>query len=257
MTAGIGGLFVSGVARDVLDSPTPRFFTINAKPEPITIDAVKTALIVVDMQNDFGADGGMFQLAGVDISMIKSAVMPTTRVLDAARKYGIKVIYLKMGFKPDLSDAGATDSLIRARAIKKFKFGTPVKAPNGADSRIFIRDTWNTEILTELTPKSEDIVLYKTRFSGFYETKLDSVLKSMGVKNLIFTGCTTSVCVESTIRDARFRDYASVLLTDCSGEPVGNGFARSNHEASVFLIQNTFGWVSSSKDFLDAMRSGG
>ncbi len=118
-----------------------------------------------------------------------------------------------------------------------------------------IRDTWNTNILSELTPKVEDIVLYKNRFSGFYQTELDSILKRLGVKYLVFTGCTTSVCVESTIRDAMFRDYMPVLLADCTGEPIGYGLPRSNHEASLLTIQVMFGWVSNSDNFIKGLEA--
>ena len=208
MTIGFSGLAVTSGTASIFAQParpTPtRMLSIEAKPESIAIDVAKTAVIVVDMQNDFGAEGGMFHRAGIDISMIQAAVAPTARVVTSARNEGIKIIYLKMAFKPDLSDAGPADSPILAKGLKRFQFGTKVKAPNGDDSRIFIRDTWNTDILSALTPKAEDIVLYKHRFSGFYETELDSTLKRLGVKNLVFTGCTTSVCVESTIRDARF-----------------------------------------------------
>jgi ureidoacrylate peracid hydrolase len=75
-----------------------------------------------------------------------------------------------------------------------------------------IRDTWNTDVIKELRPQPEDVVLYKRRFSGFYETELDDILRRLGIRNLIFTGCTTSVCVDSTIRDAMFRDYRCLLL---------------------------------------------
>src|SRR5687768_5130174 len=83
---------------------------ITATPEPISIDIAKTVILVIDMQNDFGAKGGMFDRAGIDISMIQRAITPIASVLAAGRKAGIKVVYLKMAFHPDLSDAGAFDS---------------------------------------------------------------------------------------------------------------------------------------------------
>ena len=227
---------------------------IEAKPEPIIIKLATTAVIVVDMQNDFGAEGGMFHSAGLDISMIQNIVSPITRVLGAAREVGIKIIYLKMAFKPDLSDLGAPDSPNRVRHLF-FGVGEPTHAPSGVRSQALIRDTWNTEILWELAPKAGDTVLFKHRFSGFYQTELDVILKEMGIKHLIFTGCTTSVCVESTIRDAMFRDYSCVLLEDCSAEPIGATFQRSNHEASLLVIEKLFGWVSSSDEFIEALKS--
>ena len=247
LTKGAGSVFAQESKR------ASKILTIDAKPEPVDIDLARAAVIVVDMQNDFGAEGGMFHRAGVDISKIQAAVEPTKKVVEAARSESLKIIYLKMAFKSDLSDAGPTDSPLLARGLKKFRFGTKVKAPNGTDSRILIRDTWNTDILNELTPRSEDIALYKPRFSGFFRTELDSILTRLGIRHLIFTGCTTSTCVESTIRDARFRDYLPVLLADCTAEPVGSEFSRSNHEASLYLIERSFGWISTSDAFVKGL----
>ena len=131
--------------------------------------------------------------------------------------------------------------------------GTTVSAPDGTESRILIRDTWNTDILSEVAPAAGDIVIYKHRFSGFFETELDDVLKGSGIKQLIVTGCTTSICVEATIRDAMFRDYSCVLLSDCTGEPIGNDLSRSNHEASLLTIEVLLGWISSSANFIGAL----
>jgi ureidoacrylate peracid hydrolase len=228
--------------------------TIQAKPGPIDIDLSRTASGVVDMQNDFGAKGGMFDRAGIDISMIQRAVEPTAKVLAAGRAAGLKIIYLKMGFKPDLSDLGDDDSPNRVRHLM-LGVGKSGSAPNGKESRVLVRDTWNTDVLPELTPKPGDTALYKHRFSGFYETELDAILKKMGIKYLIFTGCTTSICVESTIRDAMFRDYSCLLLADCTGEPIGNGLPRSNHDASLLTIQTLFGWVSESPNFIRALEA--
>jgi ureidoacrylate peracid hydrolase len=234
------------------DAAPGRIASIESKPGPIAIDTAKAAMIVVDMQNDFGAEGGLFHRAGIDISMIRAAVAPTGRVLTLAREIGMKVIYLKMAFQPDLSDAGAPDSPNYARHLM-FGAGKPVHAPDGTESRVLIRDTWNTDIIPELASEAGDIVLYKHRFSGFYQTELDAILRQLGVKYLIFTGCTTSICVESTIRDAMFRDYSCVLLADCAGEPIGRDFARSNHDASLLIIQTLFGWVSDSAEFIKAI----
>jgi ureidoacrylate peracid hydrolase len=136
----------------------------------------------------------------------------------------------------------------------RFGVGQPSVAPDGREGRFLIRDTWNTDIVAELAPEPGDLVLYKHRFSGFYETELDNVLHRLEIRNLIFTGCTTSICVDSTIRDAMFRDYRCVLLADCTGEPIGGNLARSNHEASLLTIQALLGWVSNSERFLLAIK---
>lgn len=242
---------MSGLAADPLVTKS-RIVTVDAKPEAITMDTAKTAVIVVDMQNDFGAKGGMFDRSGRDISGVQNVVGPTAKVLAAARRAGIRVIYLKMGFRPDLSDLGAPDSVNRVRHLK-IGVGQTVQAPDGREGRVLIRDTWNTDIVAELKPEAKDVVIYKTRFSGFYKTELDSTLKKAGIKHLIITGCTTSVWVDSTIRDAMFRDYLCVSLKDCMSEPIGYGLPRSNHDASLLVMELVFGWVSDSDQFTKAL----
>src|SRR5438874_6770433 len=225
--------------------------SIDAKPESFLIDPVRSAVIVVDMENDFAAKGGMFDRAGADISGAQKVIAPTAKVLAASRQAGLKIIYLKMGYRADLSDLGAPDSVNRSRHLR-FGVGQKIRAPDGRESRILIRDTWNTDIVTELKPQASDIVIYKTRFSGFYETDLDATLKKLGIKYLIVTGVTTSICVESTVRDAMFRDYLCVLLKDCMSEPIGHDLPRTNHEASLLNAEVLFGWVSDSEQFVKA-----
>jgi ureidoacrylate peracid hydrolase len=75
----------------------------------------------------------------------------------------------------------------------------------------------------------------------------------MGIRHLIITGCTTSICVESTVRDAMFRDYSCVLLADCMSEPLGDGLPRSNHDASLLSTEVLLGWVSDSDRFVEAL----
>jgi ureidoacrylate peracid hydrolase len=245
--------FVSGLQAGPLDAKS-RVVTVDAKPEPVAIDRAKTAIIVVDMENDFVAKGGMFDRAGIDISDAQKVIGPTAKVLTVARQAGLKIVYLKMGFHPDLSDLGDPDSVNRVRHLR-FNVGQSMRAPDGRESRILIRDTWNTDIVTGLEPQANDTVIYKTRFSGFYQTDLDATLKKLGIKHLIFTGVTTSICVESTVRDAMFRDYLCVLLADCMSEPIGHDFSRSNHEASLLAMQTSFGWVSDSTKFVKALEA--
>jgi ureidoacrylate peracid hydrolase len=211
-------------------------------------------VIVVDMQNDFCTKGGMFDQLGIDVSATRSVIKPTARVLACARASGIGVIYLKMGFRADLSDFGGPDA---PNNIKhRHMVGKPVASPDGRQSRILIRDTWNTEIVDELRPRASDMLIYKTRYSGFYKTELDAILTDRGAKSLIITGVSTSVCVESTLRDAMYRDYRCLLLSDCASEPVGKDLSRSNHDASILVIQELFGWVSTSAELVRSLGEG-
>lgn len=230
-----------------------RSVVVDARPEPLAIDVRQTAVIVVDMQNDFGAEGGMFARAGIPIADIAAVANPIAQVLDAARRAGLTVIYLTMQFEPDLSDAGAPDAPNFLKH-KPLGVGEVVAAPDGRESRTLVKGMWGTEILPELAAEEGDIVVAKHRYSGFFETELDAILRERGIDSLVFTGCTTSVCVDSTLRDAFYRDYRCLLLSDCTGEPIGSNLARSNHEATLLVIETLFGWVSDSHSFLRALQ---
>lgn len=238
-----------GAPRAARPSRTVR---IHARPAPISIDLRRTALLVVDMQNDFGAKGGMFDRAGIDIKGIQAVVPAVRSAVAFARTAGLPIVYLKMAFQPDLSDAGPPTgpNLIKHAPLH---VGETITAPNGRSSRILIRDTWNTDIIPELKPKPGDAVLYKTRFSGFYNTPLHDLLQRRGIANLIVTGCTTSVCVESTVRDAMFRDYRCIVLEDCTAEPIGATEQRTNHEGSLLTMQILFAWISDSQKLRSAL----
>src|SRR5437879_1314797 len=113
---------------------------IEADPEPVTVNCAETAVIIVDMQNDFCSKGGLFDRAGINISAVQKAVGPTREVLSAAREAGIKIVYLKMGFRSDLSDLGNTDSVNCVRHLH-LGVGQPCSAPDGRPGRLLIRDT--------------------------------------------------------------------------------------------------------------------
>ena len=248
-----------------LDSELKKLtMTVDARPGPIEVETARTAVVVVDMQNDFGSKGGMFDRAGIDLSGIRAAINPIAKVIASARSLSIPIVYIKMGFREDLSDLGEPGSPNRERHLL-YGVGGSTIAEGGREGRTLIRDTWNTDVIPELKPEPDDVLVYKHRFSGFYQTELDAVLKQLGVRYVIVTGCTTSVCVESTVRDACFRDYSCILLADCTAEPIGpgaagyrlmagggTGAAVSNHEATLFLVETLFGWVSDSKAVISA-----
>jgi ureidoacrylate peracid hydrolase len=226
--------------------------TIEARPESLAVDLRRVAVLVIDMQNDFGAPGGMFERAGIDISGIAAAAEATRSVLETARAAGVPVVYVNMEHLADLSDVGPADG---PHWIKHspLRVGDRVVAPDGSESRILIRDTWNTQSLDGLTPEPGDAIVSKHRYSGFFETELDEVLRGLGAKYLLVTGCTTSVCVEATVRDAMYRDYTCIVLEDCSAEPIGADLPQTNHDASLLVIETLFGWVSSARAVCDAL----
>lgn len=226
--------------------------SLNARPTAVDFDPASTAVMVIDMQNDFGSDGGMFHRAGLDIAPIQRLIPRISAVLAAARAIKIPIIYTRQEHRPDLMDVGDARSPHRIKH-ERLNVGMSVQGPGGEPSRILVRDTWNTAIVRDLAPEPSDIVISKHRYSAFFETPLDTILRQLGVETLIFTGATTSVCVESTLRDATFRDYRPIVLSDCTEELIGFGTARSNHEASLLTIELLFGWVAQSEDAILAL----
>lgn len=209
----------------------PQVMTVDALPAPVSFDAPATAVLVIDMQNDFGSVGGMFDRAGVPIAPIRAVVPNVARVLDAARALGLKIVYVKMGFRPDLSDMGAADAPNRLRH-EHLGVGR-IATAGGRQWRVLVRDQWGTDVVDELRPQPGDLAVWKNRFSAFYETELHALLQAAGIKHLIVTGCTTSICVDATVRDAFYRDYHCILLADCMAEPIAHDAPRSKDRKSV------------------------
>jgi ureidoacrylate peracid hydrolase len=225
--------------------------TVAAKPESLAIDLASTAVLVIDMQNDFGSVGGMFERAGIDISGIRATIGPTSRVLAAARSQGVPIIYVAEAVSPDHSDIGPPHSP-HGRMAQRMGIGQAAAAPDGRPSRIHIDATWHTEIIPELKPLTDEPLIMKRRCSGFHGTALDQTLEAIRARYLIVTGCTTSNCIECTIRDAAMRDLACLLPADCTAQPATSGIP-STHESSLQAIARSFGWVTTSKDVIDAL----
>jgi ureidoacrylate peracid hydrolase len=221
--------------------------TLKTRPEPLEVALDKSAIVVVDMQNAFASPRGLLDLAGIDISGAAQVVRVIRSVLDAARTRGVQVVYLQTGYKPDLSNGGGASSpnprketalcLMRARPELK--------------GQLLVEGTWDFEIVPELKPQPDDLVVLKTRYSGFAGTTLDSVLRAREIRYLFFVGIATNVCVESTLRDAYFHEYWPILVTDGAmqaGPPAA-------HEATIFNVESFFGWTLGSQALIDTLRS--
>jgi ureidoacrylate peracid hydrolase len=217
----------------------------SARPEAIEVDLQSSAFVVVDMQNAFAAKGGVFDLAGIDITKAGEVSSVVRRVLHGVRKAGIQVIYLQMGYREDLSDSGGPDS---PNWHKEYALLLMRSRPE-LQGKILAKGTWDFAIVDELKPEPGDIVIVKSRYSGFAGTNLDAVLRRRRIRFLFFAGMATNVCVESTLRDAFVLDYWPILLTDATMQagPV------SLQEASVQNVENHFGWTLNSQEFLNSL----
>ncbi len=219
---------------------------IPANPEPVKIELERTALVVVDMQNAFCSIGGMFDLMGsLNKPKVDKVIEVDKKVILACRSCGIKIIYLRMGYRPDLADAGGPESpnYWKESGISRMR-QKPETRENG-----LIVGTWNWEIIDELKPQSGDILVNKNRFSGFPNTGLDIILRTNNLKYLVFTGLFTNICVESTIRDAFFHEYFPILISDGCG-CVGPDYLQ---DATVYNVARVFGWVTLSNDLINVL----
>lgn len=221
---------------------------LPTRPEPIDVAPEQAAVVVVDMQNAFASPGGLLDLAGIDISGAGAVVRTIATILKVARARRVPVVYLQTGYKPDLSNGGGEASpnprketalcLMRARPELKGK--------------LLVEGTWDFQIVDQLQPQPGDVVVLKTRYSGFAGTTLDSTLRVRGIRYLFFVGIATNVCVESTLRDAYFNEYWPVLVRDGAmqaGPPAA-------HEATIFNVESFFGWTLSAEQLEAALAPG-
>lgn len=220
---------------------------LNAKPAPVEIDLGKAAVVVVDMQNAFASKGGMLDIAGVDISGAAQVVRSIKGIVDAGRRAGIAVVFLQMGYKPDLSNSGGPGSPNYHKELAMHLMNCRLELKG----KLLTEGSWDFDIVEDLRPQAQDIVIVKTRYSGFQGTTLDSQLRMRGIQYLFLTGIATNVCVESTLRHGYFLDYWPLLIADATMQ----AGPAALQEATLFNVESFFGWTVRSDEFLAALKS--
>jgi len=222
-------------------------WVLPARPEPLYLHPSNTALIVVDMQNAYASVGGYVDSAGFDISGAQRVIARIAAAIEAARSAGVPVVYLQNGWDGQYVEAGGPGSpnWHKSNALKTMR-----KFPE-LEGRFLAKGGWDYELVEALAPQGGDIVVPKTRYSGFFNSTLDSTLRARGIRNLVFTGIATNVCVESTLRDAFHLEYFGVMLEDATHELGGAAIQAG----SVYNIETFFGWVSSVEAFVNLTRN--
>jgi nicotinamidase-related amidase len=218
---------------------------VRAEPYEFEFDARSCALAIIDMQRDFVERGGFGEALGNDVSLLRKAIAPTRRVLDAVRAKGMLVVHTREGHRADLTD------LPRAKKLRgRLKNGIGDPGPMG---RILVRGEYGHDIIDELKPLAREPVVDKPGKGAFYATDLDSLLRNRGISQLVVCGVTTEVCVNTTVREANDRGYDCLVLEDC----VGSYFPEFQ-AAALNMIKaqgGIFGWVSDSERFLEALNN--
>ena len=222
-----------------VDDPNARL--LPARPEPIMLRPQETALIIVDMQNAYASLGGYVDSAGFDISGAQGTIANIARTIAAARAAGMLVVFLQNGWDAAYVEAGGPGSpnWHKSNALKT------MRARPELQGKFLAKGGWDYELIAEMKPQDGDIVVPKTRYSGFFNSTLDSTLRARGIRHLVLTGIATNVCVESTLRDAFHLEYFAVMLEDATHELGGAAIQK----ASVYNVETFFGWVSTVEQF--------
>ena len=219
--------------------------TLPARPEPIRLNPAETAMIIVDMQNAYASPGGYLDIAGFDIAGCEAVIQRAVVAAAAARRAGIQVIYFQNGWDAAYKEAGTPGSpnWHKSNALKTMR-----KRPELAGT-LLAKSGWDYALVEALAPQPGDLVVPKPRYSGFFNTNIDSLLRARGIRNIVFTGVATNVCVESSLRDAFHLEYFGIVLEDAT-HAAGPDFAQ---KAALYNIETFFGWVSTVADFCGAI----
>ena len=204
-----------------------------------TLDPSRTALLVIDMQQDFLSNDGYFARKGYDPAPLRAVLPAVNSVIAAAREAGVAVILTRQGYRADLADMTDYERWKRKRS--------------GLDgTNVLVRGSPGFAIVPEIAVAPSDIIIDKTANGAFTHTDLDTVLRARGITHLLFTGCTTDVCVHTTLREANDRNYQCCLIEDACAS--GDRYA---HEAAIHMTtveDGVFGVVAKAADVVAGLK---
>jgi len=198
------------------------------------------------MQNDFCAKGGYLDYKGVDYTQDRKPIDPIRRLVPELRQAGIPIVWLNWGVRPDLLNT--SPSLLHAHSQDGEGAGLGDSIPGGAP--ILVEGSWGAQIVEELSVEPTDIRVTKYRFSGFWDTPLDSILRNLGVNTLLFAGVNADQCVMTTLQDAMFLGYDCLMVEDC----VGTTSPRYCMDATLYNVKLLFGFVTRSEHIAAGLR---
>lgn len=238
---------VSEQAVSLVRAPVPpRPASFAAEPQALTIDLARTAIIVVDMQNDFCHPDGWLAHIGVDVTPARGPIGPLTRLLPALRGAGVPVIWLNWGNRPDRLNL--SPSLIHVYKPTGEGVGLGDRLPKSG-APVLEKDSWAAAVVDELDIADDDIHVDKYRMSGFWDTPLDSILRNLGVQTLLFAGVNADQCVLCTLQDANFLGYDCVMLEDCTATTSPDYCMQ----ATIYNVKQIFGFIAESAALLTAL----
>ena len=244
---GTAGKNTYRVSEDLVDMRRPvravRAARVRAEPQEVVIDLNRTALVIVDMQNDFCDANGWLAGLGVAVGPMSAISGPINAVTAALRSHAVPVIWLNWGVRADrLNLSPATQHAFNHDGRAPGLAGEVVGAERR--HRLLEKDSWGAQIIDALDQSPDDIHVDKHRISGFLDTPLDSILRNLDVSTLLFAGVNADHCVLGTLMDANFKGYDTILLQDCTATSSPD-FCM---QATLHNVRFCFGFTATSED---------
>ena len=226
----------------------PRPVHVDALPQPIEFDLARSALIVVDMQNDFCHPEGWFGQKGLNVKAARKPIATIAQLLPAWRAAGGAVVWLNWGIRADALNLSPTIQFKGKRTADGVGYAEHSPIDRGPS---LVQGEWGAQVIDELSVEAGDITVHKHRLSGFWDNELDSVLRQQGITTLFFAGINTDRCVFSTLQDAAFLGYDCVLLKDACGTSSPAYVTRGIH----FIVQQLHGFVAAAEPLMQSLPS--
>jgi len=235
-------------------APPPLTARMAAQPQNVLVDLRKSALIVIDMQNDFCNPEGWLGSLGADVSPMAKLFGPINTTLAAFRRAQAPIIWVNWGVRADKAN------LLPATRYPFHRVGCGVgladppkmRAPGAAQPRgVLQKDSWGAAVVSELDTKASDIFVDKHRISGFWDTPLDSILRNLNARTLFFAGVNADHCVLATLMDASFCGYDTILIEDCTATSSPDFCLQ----ATLHNVRFCFGFTVRHEDLVSAFKS--
>ena len=238
---------VSAQAADLTRPDLPaRRLEVAAQPKRVAFDLARTAILVIDMQNDFCHRDGWLASIGVDMEPARAPIAPLAALLPVLRAASVPVVWVNWGSRPDRLNL--SPSLLHVYNGSGAGTGLGDVLP-ATGSAVLQAGSWSARVVDELVPDPGDIRVDKHRMSGFWDTPLDSILRNLRVDTLLFAGVNLDQCVLHTLADANFLGFDTLLVEDCAATTN----PRFCHDATILNIHQIFGFTLHSTDLAKAI----